>query len=206
MWRFSKKDIGSRIRWRNSRAPSWKWRTFCTTSRISDRIALRRDANQHQETEPERQHDEKVDVAARDDLVDGDLHVKGRGEHQDLQDDREDEDLDQRMAAAAQLSPENRERQPCALVLAHEAFRWRKLERDAASDASRLRQRKDFSPEAGSWIDDPFSGHGLENHEVAHVPVQDGRQPELAQVLHLEPQRPAEQVQMARDLDEGPQA
>ena len=54
--------------------------------------------------------------------------------------------------------------------------------------------------------DDPFSGDRLQNHEVAHVPVKNGRQPELAQVLQLVPERPSEKMEMARDLDESAQA
>ena len=61
------------------------------------------------------------------------------------------------MSAPAQLAPEDGERQPRALVLAHEAFGWRELERDAGQmlgglgDASRTSRRT-----AGSWIVDPL--------------------------------------------------
>ena len=40
MWRFSKKDIGNRIRCRNRRAPNWNCRTFWTTKRTRDRTAV----------------------------------------------------------------------------------------------------------------------------------------------------------------------
>src|SRR5215204_3358488 len=50
--------------------------------------------------------------------------------------------------------------------------------------------------------DNPFSGDRLQNHEVGHVPVKNGREPELAQVLQFVPERPSEKMDVARDLDE----
>ena len=39
MFRFSKKDIGRRSRWWNSRAPIWKCSAFCSTSAMCERMA-----------------------------------------------------------------------------------------------------------------------------------------------------------------------
>src|SRR3954471_3360203 len=50
--------------------------------------------------------------------------------------------------------------------------------------------------------DNSFSVDRLQNHEVTHVPVKNGRQPELAQVLQFVPERPSEKMDVARDLDE----
>ena len=62
------------------------------------------------ETKAERKHDQKIDVTARNHLVDRELHVKGGGEGQQLQEDRQHQDLNERMPAAAQLAQESRER------------------------------------------------------------------------------------------------
>ena len=77
----------------------------------------RRHAHQHQDAETQRQYDEKIDIASCDDLVDGQLHIERPGENQNLQHRRKDEDLHQRVGAAAQLTPEHRERQPRAFIL-----------------------------------------------------------------------------------------
>jgi hypothetical protein len=52
-----------------------------------------RHAHQHDEAEAEREHEQEIDVAAGDDLVNGDLHVEGPRQDQDLQNDREHKDL-----------------------------------------------------------------------------------------------------------------
>ena len=53
---------------------------------------------------------------------------------------------------------------------------------------------------------DPLPADGLEHHEMAHVPVQDCRQAELAQVSDLEPERSARQTHVNGDLDQRPQS
>ena len=93
---------------------------------------------------------EKVDVPSRDDLVHGDLHVEWRGEYQQLQDHGKHEELHERVAASAQVGPEDGERQSRALILAHEPLGRRKLERDAGQMFEASASERYFSPEAGS--------------------------------------------------------
>ena len=83
--RFSKKEVGSRIRWRNSRAPRLEVQGVLHDEQHQRADRAGGDAHQHEKAEAQRQHDEKIDVAAGDDLVDRDLHVERRGQHQDLQ-------------------------------------------------------------------------------------------------------------------------
>ena len=52
------------------------------------------DGGEQPEAEGKRQH--QVDIAARHDLIDGELHVEGRGDDQQFENDREGEDLHQR--------------------------------------------------------------------------------------------------------------
>src|SRR6187551_789590 len=68
------------------------------------------DADERQKRETQPKNDEKVGVAARNDLVHDNLHVSRGGQGYDLQDDRKDEDLNEGMAASAELAPEDRER------------------------------------------------------------------------------------------------
>ena len=51
----------------------------------------------------------------------------------------------------------------------------------------------------------PLAPDGLQHHEVAHIPVQDGRQAQLPQILEIQAERTADEAQLARDLDERPQ-
>ena len=60
-----------------------------------------------EKSETEREHHQEVDVAPCDHLVDGDLHVEGGGQDQELQDHGENEDLNERVAASGKVGPEN---------------------------------------------------------------------------------------------------
>src|SRR5262245_60610969 len=153
-----------------------------------------RDTHQHQKPEAKGQNQQEIDVAARNDLVDRNLHAEGSCQDQDLQDNREHEDLEQRMPASAQLRPEYGQGKSRALVAPNKSFHRRKLQSDSCQMIGSFSQRE--RPRAGGWIvnSDRFTGYRLEDHEVAHVPVQDCRQAKLAQVPELETQRPARQV------------
>src|SRR5215210_6249427 len=99
------------------------------------------------------------------------------------------------MPAPAQVSQERRKRQPRPLVLDDELFRWRDLKSDPRQMFRGLRDGVKFLARSGIMHDDPFSGDRLENHEVAHVPVKNSREPQLAQMLQLVPERPTQEVE-----------
>src|SRR5688572_12885357 len=73
--------------------------------------------DQHQQPEPERQHEQQVDVTSRDDLVDSKLHVERPRKDKRLKDDRQQQNLHESVAASAEMTPEYGQRQPRPLVL-----------------------------------------------------------------------------------------
>jgi hypothetical protein len=110
------------------------------------------------------------------------------------------------MPTSAQLRPEHGQWKPRAFVARHKSFRRRKLQSDARQVLGSLRDRERLRTRAGIVDRDPLPAHGLEHHEMAHVPVQDCRQAELAQVSDLEPERSARQTHVNGDLDQRPQS
>ena len=82
----------------------------------------RRNFDQDEQSETERQHKKQIDVTACNHFIDRKLHVEWRSEDKCLQNDRENHDLNQGVAAAAQMRPENRQWEPCTLVFGNEPF------------------------------------------------------------------------------------
>ena len=78
------------------------------------------DLDHHQQRETEHENEQKVAVAASNDLIDRELHVKWSREEKNLENDGKNEDLNQRMGAPADSSPEDRKRQLDPVVLGRE--------------------------------------------------------------------------------------
>src|SRR5215204_1638051 len=107
------------------------------------------------------------------------------------------------MPAPAEVSQEHRKLQARPLILDNKSFCRREFESDPGQMFRCFRYRIELLACCGIMHDDPFSGDGFQNHEVAHVPVKDSRELELAQMLQLVPEGPSDKMKMARDLDQG---
>ena len=97
---------------------------------INERIAVETTLIAVSSAKAERQNDQKIDITPGDNLIDRELQVKRTRNHKGFEDNGKDQDLDERVCAAAQLCPEGRKREPCSFVLGEKTLRWRKLERD----------------------------------------------------------------------------
>src|SRR5439155_18655123 len=91
----------------------------------------RDDFDRREQPEADRQHDEEIDVSPRNHLIHSYLQIEGAGNHEGFEDQREDQNLDDGMRAAAQLGPERCKSQARTIVFRREAFGRRGLERDA---------------------------------------------------------------------------
>jgi hypothetical protein len=87
------------------------------------------DLDHHQQRETERENEQQIAVAASNDLIDRELHVKWSREEKNLENDGKNEDLNQRMGAAADSSPEDRKRQLDPVVLGQEFVGGSEFER-----------------------------------------------------------------------------
>ena len=159
-----------------------------------------------QQPEAEGQHHQKVDVASRDHLVDRDLHVEGRGEHEELQDHRQNEDLDEGVAASAQVAPEDRE---AAAARARPGARTPSVGESSSATPVRCFEasasERYFSPEAGSWMAMPFRLTDLSTTKWLMSQCRMAGSRSCRRCSSSKRSGRPEQVQLARHLDEGPQ-
>ena len=107
--------------------------------------------DQHQQTKAESEDDQQIDVTARDHLVDRELQVQGSGENSSFQDDRQHQDLDERVSAPAQLAQKAESGSRARSSWTTKAFRRRKLERDSGQMFRGLGDRERISR--------PLQGH-----------------------------------------------
>src|SRR5262249_52467401 len=75
-----------------------------------------------EQAKAESQNYQEIGIAPGDHLIDRELKVKRAGNHKDFEDNRKNQNLDERMCAAAQLRPESRKRESCSLVLGEKTF------------------------------------------------------------------------------------
>ena len=142
-------------------------------------------------------------LAARHDLVHRELHVERRGDHQQLEDHREDEDLHQRRARCpCSFAPEGREGSRAVSSFGVKPSAGDELQRDAGQVLRRLGQREVCSPAAGSWITIPARGDGLSTTKWFMSQCRIAGRPAAARCVELEAQRSARQVQLVRHLDQ----
>src|SRR3954466_3652862 len=75
------------------------------------------DADCHDQSEPQRKNHQKVDIAARDHLVDRDLEVERRRDKADFNDNGQRENLAESMDCTAHPAEKRGERNLCPLIL-----------------------------------------------------------------------------------------
>ena len=109
------------------------------------------------------------------------------------------------MCAAAHLFPEDGKWQSRSLILDEKAFRRRELKGDAGQVLGRLGDQNEFPTAGGVVHHDAASRDCLQNHEMVHVPMYDCWEMQLPQMVKLETDGPADEIQMAGHFDQGPQ-
>src|SRR6184192_4895598 len=97
-----------------------------------------------EKTEAESEDQQEINVASCNHLIDGELQVKRTGDNKHFENDRQQQNLHERMRAAVQLRPERRERKPAALISGAKTFRGRELECDTRQMLGRLGERQKF--------------------------------------------------------------
>ena len=149
----------------------------------------RRHVDGGEQPESERESEHQPDVAARHDFIDRDLHVERRSDDEQLQDHRQDEDLDQRRSPRRSSVPR---RSGTAAGPFHSCG-----VKPAAGDSSSATPVRCFEAASSEYVwtptsrvvnDDPLARYRLENHEVVHVPVHDRRQRQATHVVQFEAQ------------------
>src|SRR5262249_41693423 len=108
------------------------------------------DLDHHEQRENKRENEQQDAIAAGNDLVPGELHVKWSGEQKNFENQGENEDLHQRMCAPADPPPEDRKRQLDVVVLGRELVGGGEFERHAGEMLGGF-----FSPQAS------FAGCGV---------------------------------------------
>ena len=83
-----------------------------------------------EQAKAESQNDQKIGIPPGNNLIDRELQVKRTDNHKGFEDNRKDQNMGERVCAAAHLSPEGRKREPYSFVLGEKTLRWRKLECD----------------------------------------------------------------------------
>ena len=107
------------------------------------------DADYHDQSEPQRQHNQKVDIAAGDHLVDRDLEVERRRDKADFNDNGQRENLAESMDRAAHPAEKRGERDLCPFVLLREIFERPGID----SDPGYMFRRGSISPSVSALYD-----------------------------------------------------
>jgi len=107
------------------------------------------------------------------------------------------------MAASGEVRPKNRERQRGALILVDKVMGGTELKGYPGQVLGSLSHRE--RPRAGGGVVhlNPVLADRFEDDEVAHIPVRDGGQPELAEVIDFKPEGTAGKLKLARNRNQG---
>src|ERR1700723_3334720 len=104
------------------------------------------------------------------------------------------------MSVSAHSAEERRERQLHSLVCAAELFGGREFEYDSGEMSRCFGDGQPFLASCRIVNQDPIFLVGFQDNEMNHVPVQNSRKTQLAEVFNLDSQRPACQLQVSRYL------
>ena len=155
---------------------------------------------QHQQPEADGQRGEQLGVARDHHMVQHPLHEQGRDQAKHLQRQRQQQHLAQRRPEARDLADQLRQAHPGLVFFRRETGVGPQLQCHAGEVLRNLLQRQ--APLAKGRV--VYHGltvpHRLEHHEVVQVPVQDGGQPQLRQLVQVQPQAARAQLFLARDL------
>src|SRR5262249_517204 len=103
-------------------------------------------------------------------------------EEKNFQNDGENKDLHQRMGAPAHPAPEDRKWQPNSVVLGRELVGGSEFQRHSGEMLGDFFSAQTFLAGCRIVDDNAFSCHRLQEEEMIHMPMQDSRQVQLAEV------------------------
>ena len=158
---------------------------------------------QHGEPEAEGEHPQQAAVVVDDALVNRELHVEGPRQHIGLQDHRQHQRLYQRRGQATRGADQIGKPLLDDTAAGLEAGSRRDLERHASEMVGDFARLQPPLTECRILNDNPtVACHAFEHHEMAHVPVQDRRQPQSRKTFGLEAQWPPHESDPLRRLDD----
>ena len=137
----------------------------------------------------DQQDGEQARVALADRLIDDELDEEGCQQGQELDHQREHENLGERTPEVAEAAPQIGEPRGDLGIDRFERGGRGQLERDAGEVGAQLGDR-DAAAATGRIDDrrDP-AGDALQHYEMVHIPVQDGGLLKLVELVQLEPDR-----------------
>ena len=160
------------------------------------------DLQQQRQAKAQAQHRQQVAVGRNQHLVHHPLHEERGQDHEHLQGDGQCQDLAQRRPQAADRPGQLAGRHRRDGLLRLELRSGRQLQGHAGEVVGHFGQR--HLPLAKGRVEH----RGLvladlgQHHEMVEIPVQDARQLELAQILHVQPQRTGGEPQLLGDADQ----
>src|SRR3954471_23934402 len=134
------------------------------------------DADRHNESKAQCKNHQKIDIAARDHLIDRDLEIEGRHDQTNFNNDRQREDLTESMRRTAHPAEKRGERDLCPLVLFREILEWPGFDGDPGYMFRCLVIRQPAFSLCRIMNDDTLARRLLQDHEMVHVPMQNGGQ------------------------------
>ena len=151
-------------------------------------------------TEGEGEHEEEVGIELHQHLVHRQLQVERADQHEQLQDRRQNQSLNQGPLETANAGPQMVQTQPGALLGLLELLRWVEFQRDARK--VRRERVSRVPPRARRRIVDNhrLRACGLQHDKMVQVPVDDGGRLHPANVLQRDLERPATHAQAVGHL------
>ena len=157
---------------------------------------LRSEADQHDQQERHGQNGKEILVVPREPLVHDQLHVERAGECEELQEQGYAQQLRQGSLQSEGALPEVRKTQPLTLRSSLEPSRRSELQRHSGQVRRRFRQRIGTSTESRVVNDQTFPGGPLQNDEMVHVPMEDGRCAQLPELVRAHAQRATAKIEL----------
>ena len=158
--------------------------------------------HEHGQHEADADQPEQILVVGDEHIVEDPLHVERREQPEQLQDQRQREDLRGGALEAADLSHQMAQRDAVVQFAFCEGGRRRQFQRDAGEVRGQFAQP--HAAHAGGGVVDHDIGRRRlrQHHEMIHVPVQDAGRIELRHFFQFDPQRAALQAGGMRVVDQ----
>ena len=158
--------------------------------------------DEREQPETERQHRQQVPIERGQDIVDRQLHVIGRGQHEDLQHEAEHEHLGKGALHPGHAPPELRKSQSLALAAGLEVRAGPQFQRDAGEMPGNLRHRQPGRPAIRIMDEGLARGHPFQHHIMVHVPVQDAGDMEVGELLQRQLHCARRKADLVRKTDQ----
>ena len=158
--------------------------------------------HQQQQRKADAQGDDELPVAGHQCMVHDQLHEKRAGDGEHLQRERHGQHLCQGAAQPGGVAQHARQPHGLLVCLRHEPGGWLHFQRHASEVFGKFRERECFFTHRGVGDNGLAGRQILEHHEVVEIPVQDGWQAQLRQMLHVQSQGARGEAQARRHLHE----